>query len=186
MSTVSNTPSVTFRRSLNVTRKPRPISIAVTGVSVLEGDLTKLNKQQKPPLPKQNSNKKKTLNIMSRSMDVSNKLTDLKNSPRQLLLEKTNEMTQSCFDENTDIVTMQEQLIDIGNHCPNVEELHTDTEINVKSPIENVQDNVEEKVTNNIGSIDADNNEMIGCFLSKSFFFLLIKILTTFYSFNNF
>lgn len=154
---------------MNVTRKPRPISIAVTGVSVLDGDLTKLNKQQKPPLPKQNSNKKKSLNIMSRSMDMSNKLNDLKNSPRQSILDKTNEMVQSCFEEttSTELLTVQQPLIDISIESPSVEQL-TETEIKVETTTEIkqeiVEDIVEPQVSNNISPIDAENNEMTGWF----------------------
>lgn len=193
MSIVSNTPSVTYRRSLNVTRKPRPISIAVTGVSVLDGgDLTKLNKQQKPPLPKQNSNKKKSLNIMSRSMDMSNKLIDLKNSPRQSILDKTNEMVQSCFEEttSTEMLTVQQPLIDISIESPSVEQL-TETEIKVVTTTEIkqeiVEDIVEPQVTNNISLIDAENNEMTG--LLKFFFLVFLSKnskLIFFSSFNNF
>lgn len=167
---------------MNVTRKPRPISIAVTGVSVLDGDLTKLNKQQKPPLPKQNSNKKKSINLMSRSMDMSNKLIDLKNSPRQTILDKTNEMVQSCFDEttSTDLLTVQsqqqqqQQLIDINIESPSVEKLN-ETEIKVETTTEIIQeiveDIVEQQVSNNISTIDAENNEMTGWFLKKHFVF---------------
>lgn len=95
-------------------------------------------------------------------MDMPNKLVDLKNSRRQIILEKTNEMEQSCVDEtkSTDTVTMQEQLITIRNHSPNKQ--LSDPDIKVKSPIESVSDNVEEMVSNNIASIDADNNEMTG------------------------
>lgn len=188
MSIVSNTPSVTYRRSLNVTRKPRPISIAVTGVSVLDGE--KLNKQQKPPLPKQNSNKKKSLNIMSRSMDMSNKLIDLKNSPRQSILDKTNEMVQSCFEEttSTDLLTVQQPLIDISIESPSVEQLN-ETEIKVETTTEIKQDIVvediaEPQVSNNISPIDAENNEMTGLFkfffdffIYQTFFFQLQQFL---------
>lgn len=189
MSIVSNTPSVTLRRTLNVTRKPRPISIAVTGVSVLDGDLIKLNnkhQQQKPPLPtkQQNfNNKKKSLNIMSRSMDMSNKLIDSKNSPRQSIINKTNDiMVQSCFDETTSndlIKPVPESLIDISIESPSIEQLTetittTTTTTTPSTTTEILQEIVEDVSTNILLPIDAENNEMTGLFPTQFLLFILM------------
>lgn len=102
MSTSTTASGLVQRRSVGTVRKPRPASIAVTGVSLNDGSLQSIlimfeasshlylyfseinkHKKEKPPLPKTHSTPKRinnNSNAMSKSMTVETPKTNEKRS----------------------------------------------------------------------------------------------------------
>ncbi|XP_037905944.1 reticulocyte-binding protein 2 homolog a isoform X11 [Hermetia illucens] len=123
MSTSTTASGLVQRRSVGTVRKPRPASIAVTGVS-LNDEINK-HKKEKPPLPKTHSTPKRinnNSNAMSKSMTVETPKTNEKRSsakkdtptpkPRALLQQLTDNVTEKTTTDSVTSVTESETTVE--------------------------------------------------------------------------